>query len=127
MDDDMNDRICDHRALLDRIHETYIQKNKAYGNSFDRSIERWGYTAALVRMEDKLNRLEQLLLNDAAQNDEAAEDTALDLANYSIMLAMIVLERKALRTMKLGQAPCFADIYKQCHVETNSLDNSVEK
>lgn len=77
-----------HEALLSDIHRTYIEKNAAYGNSFDRSIDRFGYVSAIVRMEDKLNRLEQLLLNNANPNDESAIDTCLDLANYSIMLAM---------------------------------------
>lgn len=81
-----------HRDLLDKIHETYKIKNATYGNSFDRSIERYGYVAALVRIEDKINRLEQLLLNRAPENDESAIDTALDLANYSIMVAMKLLD-----------------------------------
>jgi len=81
-----------HEELLEQIHETYVAKNKAYGNSFDRSIGRYGFVAALVRMEDKLNRLEQLLLNGAKPNDESAIDTCLDLANYAIMTAMKVSE-----------------------------------
>jgi hypothetical protein len=82
-----------HKELLDKIHVTYKQKNEAYGNSFDKSVERWGYTAALVRMEDKLNRLEQLLLNNVDANDESALDTALDLASYAIMLHMAIQQQ----------------------------------
>jgi hypothetical protein len=84
------DRLLHHAAIIDRIHETYKTKNAAYGNSFDRSLDRWGYQAALVRMDDKMNRLEQLLLWNGAANDESALDTALDLANYSVMLAMYI-------------------------------------
>lgn len=83
-----------HRDLLDKMHETYKAKNAAYGNSFDKSIDKYGYTAALVRIEDKKNRLDQLLLEGGAVNDEAIEDTCLDMANYSIMLAMYLLEKK---------------------------------
>jgi hypothetical protein len=84
-----------HRDLLDKIHETYKAKNAAYGNSFDRSIDKYGYTAALVRIEDKKNRLDQLLLEGGAVNDEALEDTCLDLANYSIMLAMYLFQKNS--------------------------------
>jgi len=89
MDDTQRHKL--HKELLDKIHKTYVEKNEAYGNSFDRSIDRWGYTAALVRIEDKCNRLEQLLLHNKACNDESAIDTALDLANYSLMIAMKLL------------------------------------
>jgi hypothetical protein len=95
MEDSLHDRVEMHADLLRQIHETYVKKNTAYGNSFDRSVERWGYIAALVRMEDKMNRLEQLLVNNVGANDEAAEDTALDLANYAIMVTMIIIERRA--------------------------------
>jgi len=86
-------RIWNHNELLEKLHEIYVKKNAAYGNSFDQSIDRYGYVAALVRMEDKMNRLEQLLLHNATPNDEAAEDTALDLANYAIMVAMKLLDK----------------------------------
>lgn len=84
-----------HMGLLNEIHQTYIKKNNDYGNSFGKSIDKFGYTAALVRMEDKLNRLESLLIgnNDQKVNDESVIDTCLDLANYSIMLAMENMKR----------------------------------
>ena len=94
MNNNFNSRAEAHYKLLMTIRDTYIEKNKAYGNSFDKSVERWGFTAALVRMEDKLNRLEQLLLNNAEANDESALDTALDLSNYAIMLAMLIQDKQ---------------------------------
>ena len=89
------DRDSLHFFLLETIHETYKRKNAAYGNSFDKSIDKYGYTAALVRMEDKKNRLDQLLMQGGAEDDEAIEDTCLDLANYAIMLAMYYMGKKA--------------------------------
>ena len=83
-----SERYLLHEELLEKIHEMYVKKNAAYGNSFDRSVDRFGYVSAIVRMEDKLNRLEQLLLNGKEPNDESAIDTCLDLANYATMLAM---------------------------------------
>jgi hypothetical protein len=74
---------------------TYVKKNAAYGDSFSQSIDRFGYVAALVRMNDKLQRLEQLLINNAAEDDESALDTAMDLGNYAIMTATHLLKRKS--------------------------------
>ena len=123
MEDNLYDRAEMHSDLMRQIHDTYVKKNKAYGNSFDRSVERWGYTAALVRMEDKMNRLEQLLVGNAEANDEAAEDTALDLANYSVMLAMIIIEQRMLRSTGYTHDP----ITTNCRCMPISLDNSAEK
>lgn len=82
--------------LASQITETYEKKNADYGNSFSESIEKYGYVAGLVRMSDKLNRAENLLLKQdtALVNDESVVDTLLDLAAYSIMLAMEVLNKK---------------------------------
>lgn len=105
MSDDLNNKAEMHYNLLMVLRDTYIKKNKAYGNSFDRSVERWGYTAALVRMEDKMNRLEQLLLNNAEANDESALDTALDLSNYAIMLAMLIQDKMVGKSLKCVDSP----------------------
>lgn len=83
------DRIARHKEIFDQIHETYIQKNRAYGNSFDKSYLDYGPVAALVRMSDKWNRLNSLMLNpDIPQGDESVKDTLLDLANYCVMTVM---------------------------------------
>lgn len=83
------DRIAEHSRILAQIHETYIQKNRAYGNSFDLSLDEYGEVAALVRMSDKWNRLNSLIRNpDIPVGDESVEDTLLDLANYCIMTVL---------------------------------------
>lgn len=83
------DRIEEHKQICYDIHDTYIQKNRAYGNSFDKSCDDFGITAAMVRMSDKWNRLKQLTANpDIPKGDESIEDTLLDLANYCIMTVL---------------------------------------
>lgn len=78
-----------HDEIMKSIHETYIQKNRAYGNSFDQSCEDFGVSAAMVRMSDKWNRLKTLTKNkDIPQGDESIKDTLLDLANYCVMTYM---------------------------------------
>lgn len=85
----MENNIEKHKNILDNIHETYVAKNNDYGNSFSKSFDKYGVTAAMVRMEDKWNRLESLTSGKKQMvNDESVKDTLLDLANYAIMTFM---------------------------------------
>ena len=68
--------------------KTYEAKNHDYGNSFDQSLDKFGLIASIVRMGDKMNRLETLVIKKAQVKDESIKDTLLDLANYSIMTIM---------------------------------------
>lgn len=68
--------------------KTYEAKNHDYGNSFDQSLDKFGLIASIVRMNDKMNRLETLASKKAEVKDESVEDTLLDLANYAIMTVM---------------------------------------
>lgn len=79
-------------TIVNKMLDTYKKKNADYGDSFGKSIDEFGYTAALVRMSDKFNRLKNLLLKDAEAKvkDESVKDTILDLACYSVMLAIEV-------------------------------------
>lgn len=82
--------------LAKQITETYEKKDTDYKGSYHESVERFGYVAGIIRMTDKLNRAENLLLGDkeALVNDESAVDSLLDLAAYAIMTAMEVINRK---------------------------------
>ena len=80
-------------AITDELKDTYIKKNHDYGNSFDKSIDKFGLTAAVVRMNDKMERLNSLLHKDA-KVDESIRDTVMDLANYCIMTAMYLDSKK---------------------------------
>lgn len=79
------------RQITESMADLYEKKNKDYGNSFDRSIVRYGAVAGLVHISDKFNRLENLMLNGGGEvKDESIKDTLIDLANYAIMLYMEV-------------------------------------
>ena len=49
--------------------------------------------ALSIRMNDKINRMINLLRNNKEPNNESIEDTLIDLANYSVM-ALIVKRGK---------------------------------
>lgn len=79
----------EHRDIIEHLHDVYRRKNHDYGNSFGETYKRLGIISSVTRISDKYNRLESLVTKDKQEvNDEALEDTALDLANYAIMLAM---------------------------------------
>lgn len=80
-----DEKECIHWAICKELFETYKAKNADYGDSF--ALVRKKYpNAILIRLNDKLNRLDTLL-NGSEQHvhDESIDDTLLDLANYCIM------------------------------------------
>lgn len=78
-----------HKKICNSLNETYIQKNKAYGNSFTDTFEKLGLISAVTRITDKYNRLVNLATHDDVNiGDESIKDTLLDMANYCIMTYM---------------------------------------
>ncbi len=76
--------------VVDTLRDIYISKNKDYGDSFTKSIDEFGTIAYVVRASDKMERLKQLVSNQAQVEDESFVDTVRDLANYSIMYLMVL-------------------------------------
>lgn len=68
--------------------KTYIKKNHDYGNSFEQSLDKFGLVAGVVRIGDKMNRIESLITKKALVEDESIKDTLLDMANYCILTTM---------------------------------------
>ena len=80
-----------HKEICDGIHELYLQKNAAYGDSFHKLYEDLGIISAVTQITHKYNRLKNLAKDknhDVATNDESIIDTLLDMANYCILTAM---------------------------------------
>lgn len=86
--------------MLTLIGETHDRKQKDYGSNSDpyhnvRSTEAWGipgWQGALMRLNDKVNRLQSYVRNGELAN-EGAEDSMLDIAVYAIIA--LVLHREA--------------------------------
>lgn len=75
------------RKIVDEMADLYAAKNSDYDDSFGKSFEEYGAYASTQRLNDKLNRVKQLLkTNDAKVKTESVVDTLTDLACYSIML-----------------------------------------
>lgn len=80
--------------LVNLMASTYARKNEDYGDSFGKSVDRYGPIAALTRMSDKWNRLENLMLKgkEGLVADESLKDTLIDLACYCVM-TVIALDK----------------------------------
>lgn len=70
------------------LQEIFVKKNTDYGSSFEESLEKHGLIAAIVRMEDKMSRLNTLSKQEALVSDESLIDTLKDLSNYALMSAV---------------------------------------
>lgn len=73
------------RDITNSMIQTYQAKNQDYGNSFEKSLYKFGLVASIIRLSDKMNRIESLSQTKAKVESESIEDTLLDLANYAIM------------------------------------------
>lgn len=72
--------------ITKKMLDTYKKKNSDYGNAFTTIRSKYP-ESILIRLNDKLLRLEQLMKPgyEAKVEDERLEDSLLDLANYSVM------------------------------------------
>ena len=71
----------------------FERKNQDYGDSF----ARYGPIGVLMRMGDKISRLQSITKNGVVLvNDEQVRDTLIDLHNYSAMAVMLLDEGKEL-------------------------------
>lgn len=114
------------------LQEIFVKKNTDYGNSFEESLEKHGLIAAIVRMEDKMSRLNTLSNQEALVKDESIIDTLKDLSNYALMSA-VWLEQKEVKApvnyvptilteRRQFQSPEFIEFVKAL----NELDSSTK-
>ena len=88
---DVEEHLSDHRHIIDfswtikELHKMLVSKNIDYGNSFDKGIERFGLTGAVIRLYDKLNRLVNLDGDDGEVVGEASLDTMRDVIGYLML------------------------------------------
>lgn len=77
------------REQYDGQYSTFCKKNSDYGNSLEESLDKYGIMASIVRMGDKMNRLEALTDESRTQQvgSESLLDTLEDLSNYAAMTA----------------------------------------
>jgi hypothetical protein len=81
--------------ILKEMSEVHQRKNADYGNNFHKRYEKYGFLTALLRLTDKMERLENIYEKGEIQvKDESVEDTLLDLANYAVMTIVELKNKK---------------------------------
>jgi len=82
-----------YKKVIEELKKIYKKKNHDYGNSFHKIYKRFGLLSSIIRLSDKLERLETLLTK-PSKVDESIRDTLLDLANYSILTIIEIDKEK---------------------------------
>lgn len=92
--------LLSYEGVMQKLHDVYVRKNSDYGDSFSKSLNKYGEVAAMVRIEDKKNRLDSLFgkENDRMVVNESLDDTIEDIANYFIMWRAWRERQKTLET-----------------------------
>lgn len=71
--------------VLEELKTLLIKKNKDYDSAFDKTLDKYGYIVIAIRLEDKINRFNNLIKNNNEVKDESIEDTLFDIAGYCIL------------------------------------------
>jgi hypothetical protein len=80
-----NRKVEIHKEIVMGLNDLYAAKNSDYGDSFTNTRNKFD-NAILIRLNDKLARLETLIMKGNARvPNEGIDDTLRDLANYAIM------------------------------------------
>jgi len=75
-------------SFSDAIHDAekiHSKKRDDYGDSFQRSLRKYGDVSFLTVMSHKFDRLNNLLLTGKKPQNESVLDTVIDMAVYSLM------------------------------------------
>lgn len=80
----------DYYSVVDGMKDIYTAKNEDYGNSFEMTLDKYGIIAAIIRMQDKMNRIDGYYWkpDEDKKVDESLIDTLEDLGNYAIMTSV---------------------------------------
>ena len=78
-----NEWLYDLRRELENI---YVAKNHDYGNSAYETFTQYGDVSLIIRIEDKLRRLQTLKYANSMVKTESIDDTYKDAINYMIIL-----------------------------------------
>ena len=121
-------RVTQLKSVQTEAREVFERKNKDYGDAF----ARYGPVGVLVRLGDKLARLQNISRNGVTIDvqDESARDTLLDLHNYSAMAIMLLDEDdpKPLRAWRISTGVVQANGTMEVIVrETRDTDGLVQK
>lgn len=74
------------KTLHSQQQALYAEKNEKYDDAFSKTYAEYGPTVAIIRLEDKLNRVKALVAAGLdGSNGESLVDTLMDMATYANM------------------------------------------
>lgn len=74
-------------VLANEIAELVEKKDKDYNSAFSKTLKEYGNVAYFLRIDDKLNRLKNLMLNNNnAEVNESIQDTLKDIIGYTLLM-----------------------------------------
>ena len=74
-------------SIAKEIAELVEKKDKDYNSAFSKTLKEYGNVAYFLRIDDKLNRLKNLMLNNNnAKVNESVEDTLKDIIGYTLLM-----------------------------------------
>lgn len=83
------------KSLTDKMNDIFKKKRSDYGPSTSETYDKFGPVSMLIRMYDKLSRLDNLLVKSKENKvDESVDDTLLDLANYALITLLELQKRR---------------------------------
>ena len=73
--------------IANEIAELVEKKDKDYNSAFSKTLKEYGNVAYFLRIDDKLNRLKNLMLNNNnVEVNESIEDTLKDIIGYTLLM-----------------------------------------
>lgn len=82
------------RDICNQMVELNIRKSGDYGQSYHDLIREFGDVAAVIPLQNKLDRIKNLVRKGGEANNESLSDSVLDLACYAVMYLMELNERE---------------------------------
>lgn len=86
--------------IANDIVKLLVKKRHDYGNSFERIWEKFGAVSVVVRLNDKLERLNNLVMNTHEKPvNESIEDTFKDIIGYCLLALRMTLKKQSQEVM----------------------------
>ena len=82
------------RDICNQMIETHIRKSNDYGTSFQDLIREFGDVAAVIPVQNKLDRIKNIIRKGGEVHNESLSDSVLDLACYAVMYLVELNDRE---------------------------------
>ena len=73
------------RDICNQMIELNIRNSNDYGASYQNLLREFGDVAAVIPLQNKLDRIKNIIRKGGKANNESLQDSVLDLACYAVM------------------------------------------